>query len=208
MLGVEVLREKLGQLPDDDRRRALSVDLGLDLPVLLGRKPVPREVRYLSERRKAYAMVVGRDVKTVSRWSDAAALELRSTLLADRVTGQITVVAAVDGGRVLGITLYRPNTVASETAEIADSFENHCPDPSLPCLIYTFPRDWRPSELRLAVAFRHEPYPSAVWVVVSPTFFELVFGEERYSLPLQEGMVMARIERPRRDRLYGIFWAS
>lgn len=206
--GVDALREKLDQLPDDDKRRALSVDLGLDLPVLLGREPVPREVRYLGERRNAYAAVVSRDVKTLARWSDVAALELRRTLLTDRVTGCVTVIAAVDGGRVAGITLRRPGGATSEAEELADSFENHCPDPSLPCLIYAFPRDWKPSELRLAVAFRHTPYPSTVWAVVAPTFFELVFAEERYPLPLQEGMVMARIERPRRDRLYGIFWAS
>lgn len=49
---------------------------------------MPRRTRPgIDERRSAYADLLGRDVKTLARWSERAAAELRGHLLADTFTG-------------------------------------------------------------------------------------------------------------------------
>ena len=202
---LDRLTATLESMEDSPWARALRVDLGCDLPQLLERPPAEREVRLLGERRAGYSLVVQKDVKTLGRWSDRAAQDLRALLINDTFTGRITVIAAVDGGRIAGITTTFEGNTADGRHESED-WENPSPDVSLPCLIYGFPRDWEPASLRMAVAFRKEPHPTHVWAVVAPTFFDLSCATERHDLPLQDNMVMARITRPRRDHLYGIFW--
>jgi hypothetical protein len=111
----------------------------------------------------------------------------------------------VDGQRIAGITTILEGTSPGARRE-SENWDNPSPGISMPCLIYGFPRDWRPASISLAIAFRRKPYPDHAWAVVAPTFFDLACANERHDLPLQEDMVMARIDKPRRDRLYGIFW--
>ena len=76
----------------------------------------------------------------------------------------------------------------------------------MPCLIYGFPRDWQPATLTLVVAFRQEPLPVKVWAIVAPSFFDVSFGEERYELTIDKGTATCKIMKPRRDRLYAVWW--
>lgn len=204
---LERLSDALGEMDDTPWVRALRVDLGCDLAQLLEREAVPDEIRLLGHRRGSYSMVVQRDVKTLGRWSDRAAEELRALLINDTFTGRITVIAAVDGRRIAGVTTILEDEHTGERKQ-TDEWENPSAELSLPCLLYGFPRDWKPSSLRLAAAFRRKPLPAQIWAVIAPTFFHLACATERHELPLQDDMVMARIDRPRRDRIYGIFWTD
>ena len=203
--GLERFTAALGEMDDTPWARALRVDLGCDLAKLLERTPVPDETRLLGHRRSSYSVVVQKDVKTLGRWSDRAAEDLRALLINDTFAGETTVIAAIDAGRIAGITTILEDKQTGRRRE-TEEWDNPSTELSLPCLIYGFPRDWQPSSLRLAVAFRHKPLPTQVWAVVAPTFFDLACATERHELPLQEDMVMARIDKPRRDRLYAIFW--
>lgn len=202
---MDRLTGALGSMEDSPWARALRIDLGCDLEQLLGRVPAAGEIRFLGQRRNGYSIVAQRDVKTLGRWSDRAAQELRALLINDTFTGRITVIAAVDGQRIAGITTILEDTPAGAKKE-SENWDNPSTGISMPCLIYGFPRDWQPASIRLAVAFRRKPYPERAWAVVAPTFFDLACATERHDLPLQEDMVMARFDQPRRDRLYGIFW--
>ena len=203
---LERLTTAIQQMEDTPWARALRVDLGHDLRQLLGRTPSDREVRLLGERRAGYSTVILKDVKTLGRWSDRAAQDLRALLINDTFTGMITVIAAVDHGRIAGITTILDDERTGKRKE-TEQWDNPSSELSLPCLIYGFPRDWQPASLRLAVAFRHGPKPEHIWAVVAPTFFDLACATERHELPLQDDMAVARIDQPRRDRLYGLFWS-
>jgi hypothetical protein len=200
----------LTELGEGDRTRALRVDFGLDLPALLGREPHARERDWLGDRRSGYAEVVGRDVKTVGRWSDRALAELRAKLLTDQFTGHLFVVAAVDGDRILGTTTIQraddDGELGPET-HASTSYDNPSQEPSLPALIYGIPRDWRPASLTLAVVFRSTPYPTSIWAVVAPDFFQVSYGGQRYPVELAGDAATCRIVKPRADRIYAVEWA-
>ncbi len=139
---LDLLRS-LGHLKDRDGALALTVDYGLDLTTLLLRGPHDWERQWLGERRSAYATVVGRDVKTLARWSDRAVRELRAGLLNDRFTGDLTVVVAVDGDRIAGATLIQDPAGRDGTSTVGTRWyhENLAEGPSLSCFVYGYPRD-------------------------------------------------------------------
>lgn len=201
------LQAGLEALGAGERTAALAVDFGLDLETHLKRPPTAPEVDWLMERRTGYGRVIGRSVKTLSRWSDDKLAELRASLITDYFSGHLVVMAAVRGDRILGCTLSRYTAVEDgQQLGASQHIDNPSPEPSPPCLTYGFPRDWRPSALTLGVTFLAEPYPPAVWAIVADSFFEAAFGRERYRLPLHQGTALCRIEAPRRDRLYSLWW--
>jgi len=103
----------------------------------------------------------------------------------------------------------RPSTAATwpkRIASISFDYENPTIEPSMPCLVYGFPRDWKPATLTLAVTFRREPYPSAIWATVAESFLDVSFGEERYELPLDNDTATCKIVKRRRERLYAVWW--
>lgn len=191
------------------KQRALRADFGLQLDDLLQRPPTAREVDFLGERRSGYAEVVARDVKTLARWSDAAIQDLRARLIDDTFTGNLYVVAAVDGDRIAGISMIREElgqdgvTIARSSTEI----ENHEDGPSVPALIYALPRDWRPVSLTMAVVFRSEPMPVAVWASTSSSLVTVAFAGDRHVLNVQpDGTAACRFVRPRLSAVYCLQW--
>lgn len=202
----------LGILNDfaaSERVQALLLDYGLEFRQLIGREPTLRERQWLGDRRSTFASLIGRDVKTLARWSDRAAAELRGELLADQFNGDLIVMAAVDGQHIAGCTVVQQDLdQRGERVTSSSSFEydNATDAPSMPCLIYGFPRDWKPETLTLVVAFRRQPHPSSIWAIVAPSFFDLSFGEERYELTLDNDIATCKIVKPRRDRLYAVTW--
>jgi hypothetical protein len=201
------LRAALAELGSGERTTVLAVDFGLDLAQHLGRKPAGQEIDWLMERRTAYGRLIGRSVKTLARWSDQALTELRNGLIADFFDGHLVVMAAVRGDRIAGCTIARyhadgPGQQIGETQHI----DNPTSEPSPPCLVYGFPRDWRPGRLTLGVTFMQKPYPEFIWAVVADSFFSVSFGQERYPLILDEGTAVCRVDHPRRDRLYAVVW--
>lgn len=205
------LTGNLSGLADQERLDALRVDFALDLERLLQRRPTTREIRWLGDRRASYAELVGRDVKTLARWSDKTIEELRATLLTDFFDGDLIVMAGVERDRIAACTMFQLPLDSERAAIVSDTsttFNNPTKAPSMPCLIYAFPRDWRPRSLTLGVAFRREPYPRRIWGITAPTFLDLAFAEERYDLTLDKDTATCKFVNPRRDRLYGIFWIS
>jgi hypothetical protein len=197
----------LQEIEPAEQANALRVDLGVDIDALLTRLPVQRERRWLGDRRSAYAEVIGRDVKTLARWSNRAVIELRSRLLTDYFSGDLLVIAAVEGGRITMCSFVQVDADEDEPKRSRTTeFRNPSKDWSLPCMVYAFPRDWRPRSLTLVAAFRDEPYPEEVAAVVATDFMNLMFADQRYPLAVHEAMATCRIENPRRDRLYAIYW--
>ncbi|MDQ1743463.1 MAG: hypothetical protein QOE23_1802 [Pseudonocardiales bacterium] len=210
-IALHRLQQLLRELGDGERIRALRVDFGLDLEELLERTPHARERDWLGDRRAGYAKAIGRDVKTLGRWSDRTVAELRAKLLTDQFTGHLIVAAAVEGDRILGTTtIQRPLDTADDepATHISTGYPNVTPGPSMPCLIYGYPRDWKPATLTLAVVFKRPPYPQQAWAVSAPNFFELVYATDRHELPVDGDTITCRFERPRTDRLYGIWWTA
>lgn len=209
--GLERLLGFLEELDDGERTRALKVDFGLDLERLLGRAPMARERDWLGDRRAGFAEVVGRDVKTVARWSDRAVAELRGKLLADTFRGHLYVVATVRGERIVGCSLVQQDEEEGESRAIerrSVDYQNPAEGPSLPCLVYGYPRDWRPKTLTLAVAFVDMLMPSEVWAVMADSFFGICFGEDRHALTPVDGVASCKFVNPRRNQLYGVWWRS
>jgi hypothetical protein len=208
-VGRQRLVQAIADLGDSERSRALRVDLGLDLAALVGREPVTREREWLGDRRSAYAEVIGRDVKTLARWSDRAVAELRGHLIADTFTGHLYVVAAVDGDHIAGTTLIRePLDAAQQDTTERSSLDlgNGSAEPSMPCLIYGYPRDWRPASLTLVVVFRAKPYPAYIWGTYADNMLNLPFGEKRYPLKLNGDTATCKFMRPRTDQVYAVWW--
>lgn len=188
-------------------QRPRRAHLGLDLDELLQRPPTDRELGRLGERRDGYGVIVGRDPKTLGRWSDRAIADLRSHLLADTFTGHLYVVGAVKDGQLLGISLIREELDQQPPIQRTTL---DCPNPtrsgpSLPCLLYAYPRDWRPASLTLSVSFVDDP-PKSAWGISAESFMDLSFGHERHELAIGEAQATCRFERPRRDRIYGLWW--
>jgi len=206
--GLQRLIAILNDQEDGEKLRALRVDFGISLADYLLRHPTPRERDWLGDRRSGYAEVVGRDVKTLARWSDAEVADLRARLISDTFNGNLYVVAAVDGDRIAGITVTEEDlgqegdAIKRRSTDIANSSEG----PSVPALIYVFPRDWRPAMLHMAVVFRWESKPSQVWAAQCDSLIELPFAVERYPLEIQDDTASCRFEGPRRDRIYCIGW--
>jgi hypothetical protein len=204
--GVAALQFALHQLGDGDRVRALKVDLGLDLQELLGRPPVTREMDWLGERRSAYAEVIGRDVKTLARWSDRTLEELRAHLSVDKFDGQVIITAGVQSRRINGVEVMRfDNDDIHLTHGTNTGITNPEPGSSLPLVLYGFPGDWRPSTLRFAIAFIDE-HPQKAWALVIGTVINIGFGHERTELEIVQGLARYRIDQPRQDQLYGVWW--
>lgn len=195
-------------LPDGEHARALHVDYGLQLQDHLGRAPTEDEQSRLGRRRASYAERVGRDVKTLSRWSDKAVRELRTRLIDDSFRGHLYVVAAVDDDRIAGITLIQESPEQSpDSPTRRESIElvNPVDDASLPCLLYAFPRDWSPRSLTLAAVFR-KTRPRIVVALIDEQLLTAPFAVKRKEIPLDGDTATCRIEHPRRDRIYGIWW--
>lgn len=197
----------LNRLGDSERVLALKVDFGLELSDLLQRAPSSREQDWLGERRSGFASLIGRDVKTLARWSDRTLTELRGQLITDQFDGQIVVAAGVKNRRVVGVEVMRYEKEDEHLSSGRNiGYTNPEPGPSLPLVLYGFPRDWRPESIRFAVAFMDEDYPKQVWALVADSVLDVSFGHERYELEIDDGMVRCRIENPRRDQLYGVWW--
>lgn len=197
----------LGNMGDGERVRALKVDFGLDLKELLQRPPTSREQDWLGDRRAGYATIVGRDVKTLSRWSDRALSELRSQLLTDTFDGQLIVSAGVQNRRVTGVEVMRFDKDDTNLSNGRNTgYTNPEPDTSLPLVLFGFPRHWQPNNIRFIIAFLHEDYPRHVWALVADGVLDVGFGHERTELEIVDGMARCRIEEPRWDQLYGVWW--
>lgn len=204
----QALQQLLLNLPDSEQMSALVVDYGFNLDDLLGRPPTSREVDYLSDRRAAYAELVGRDVKTIARWSDRTVAELRSKLLCDYFDGHILVAAGVKASRILGIEVMQYEKMDEDFNHgTSISYKNPEPGPSLPLVLYGFPRDWRPATIRFVVSFLDEP-PSEAWALVADSVLDVGFGHERTPLPIEQGMARCMIQNPRRSQLYGVGWGT
>lgn len=204
---VEVLTAILDRMGETDPVRALKIDLGLDLAGLLGRAPTAREVELLGQRRAGYAEVLGRDVKTLARWSDRALAELRAQLITDQFDGHVVIAAGVKNRRVVGIELIR---YEQDDAQLSSGknvgYTNPESGSSLPLVLFGYPRDWRPIDIRFVIAFMDEDYPRSVWALVADGVLDVGFGHERYGLDIDDGLARCRIENPRRDHLYGVWW--
>ncbi len=210
-IAVQWLTEAVEALGDNERVRALKADLGLDFVDLVGRTAVNREREWLGDRRSAYAGVIGRDVKTLGRWSDRAVAELRGHLLADTFSGHLYVVATVSGDRILTTSLIQQPLDATKdgiTERSSLDLDNPSAEPSMPCLVYGYPRDWKPASLTLAVVFRSEPYPTELWGTYADNILKLAYGEKRYPLTLNGDTVTCKFVGPRTDQVYGVWWGS
>lgn len=203
----QALQRLLWDLPDSDQMRALIVDYGFNLEELLGRPPTGREVDLLGERRATYAELVHRDVKTVTRWSDKTLAELRGQLLNDFFDGHVIVAAGVKAGRFTGIEVMQYDKTDEHLSHgTTIGYQNPEPGPSLPLVLYGFPRDWRPASIRIVVSFLDDWRPAAAWAFVANTVMDVSFGHERTALQVTDGLARCRIENPRRDQLYGVGW--
>jgi hypothetical protein len=204
---VDRLVQMLNQLEDTEKATALRVDLGIHLAEVFDRSPRDQEESQLGERRQAYASLVGRDIKTIERWSNASLKELRQLLLNDTFTGHLFVAAAVQGEHIVGCTLIRQDSVDSPITERTSlDYRNPSAEPSLPCLIYAFPRDWHPGRLTLIVTFDDPSRPGEVWGGMAGSFFDLVYGTDRHELNVRDGVATCTFVNPRRDQLYAIWW--
>ena len=203
----DALRAILDRMGDGERVRGLKVDFGLDLADLLQRQPAGREYDFLGERRSAYGTLIGRGVKTLSRWSDATIAELRAQLISDQFTGQVVVAAGVIERRVAEVKVirYEPGDTKLVSGRTISYLNPE--DSSLPLVLYGFPRDWRPASIRFAVAFLGDDLPQRVWAIVADSILDVGFGHERHAIQVDDnGMATCRIDNPRRDQLYGVWW--
>ncbi|AKU18196.1 hypothetical protein [Luteipulveratus mongoliensis] len=203
---LAIIRAALSELGDNDRARALRVDFGLNLEQAILRPPTGREIDYLGDRRSAYATILGYDVKTLSRWSDKTISELRGKLLTDQFDGRIIVAAGVKRRRVTGVEVMQYDQTDTELSRGKTLGFKNPEDTSLPLVLYGFPRDWRPISIGFVVAFLDEDFPRTVSALVADTIIDVGFGHERTPLEIDDGMARCRIDRPRRDQLYGVWW--
>ena len=207
--GHDRLVELLNQMTSVEHVRALKVDFGLELATLFGKAPTERERQWLGDRRTSYGRIIGRDAKTLSRWSDRTLEELRTHLLADTFTGDLFVIATVKGDRTLGCSLIQQEPHQERLIERKSlDYANPVDEPSMPCLIYGYPRDWRPASLTLAVSFLEQQDPERIWGVYAESFFDLMYSAERHALALDDGVATCRFVNPRRDQLYAVWWTA
>lgn len=201
-----LIERRLEQLGDGQGSRVLRVDFSLDLPSLLGSTPTPRDCDLLGERRQSYATILGRDVKTLSRWSDKALSELRALLDVDSFQGRVLVTAGIQQRRLAGIEVLRYDASDTELSEgRTSSYRNLAEAPSLPCVLYGLPLDWQATSLQFVVTFIEEE-PVQVWAIAADNLYEIAFGHQRFAIDIEEGMVRCRIDHPVHDQVYGIWW--
>lgn len=202
----DTLRLVIQRLGDGERAKALRVDFGLDLRMLLSRAPVTQELDYLGYRRAAYAEVIKRSEKTLGRWSEATIAELRAMLITDQFDGQIVVAAGVRERRVVGIEVMRYDKQDRSLSQGRNNGYRNPENSSLPLVLYGFPRDWRPINIRFAIAFTGDDYPAKIWAIAADSVLDVSFGHERFPLDIEDGVARCRIDNPRRDQLYGVWW--
>lgn len=191
----------------DSERVALKVDFGLHLEELLQRAPTGREEDWLGDRRSGYADLIQRDVKTLARRSDRTLRELRGHLLTDHFDGHLVIAAGVKNKRLVGVEVMRYEKADEGFSEGRNlGYTNPEPGPSLPLVLYGFPRDWRPTSIRFILTFLGEEPPAHVWALVADSVLDVGFGHERTELDVTDGMARCRIENPSRNQLYGIWW--
>ncbi|GAA1508670.1 hypothetical protein [Nocardioides humi] len=196
----------LRQMGDGERVRSLRVDFGVDLEELLKRPPSTKEYDFLGDRRSGYGTVIGRGVKTLSRWSDKTIGELRGRLITDRFNGRVVVTAGVQDRRVTGIEVLcyeRDDTNMSNGRAIGH------PNPeasSLPLVMCGIPSHWQPLSIQFVVAFLGDDCPTKVWALASESVMNVCFGHQRFELEISEGMARCRIDGPDHDHVYGVWW--
>lgn len=201
-----LIKRNVQHLGDGERVRALKVDFGVDLPALLERAPSPRELDYLGERRQSYGTVIGRDVKTLARWSDKALDELVSVLGRSVFEGKVLVTAGVQNRRLAGIDVLRYD--ASDqllSSGRTQAYTNPEEGPSPPLVLFGLPADWRATSLHLIVTFIDET-PRRAWALASDNLFEISVGHQRFPIDITEGVTRCRIDNPTNDQVYGVWW--
>lgn len=152
-------------------------------------------------------MLVERDVKTLGRWSDRALGELRGSLLTDRFDGHLLVAAGVQHRRLTGLEVMRYDRDDETFSHGRDlGYTNPETGPSLPLVLFGFPADWQPASLRFVVAFIEEE-PKQVWALVADNVIDIGFGHQRTEVQVADCMARCKIEQPRWDQLYGVWWA-
>lgn len=211
----EKLLDVIGQLKVEEAQM-IRLDYAIDLDSVFGRPAHPSDLAKLDTRRLSFSRLRSIGVKTISRHSDAAISELRNRLLNDTYTGDLHVVAVVQDRHIVSISLVQDELGSDATPESGApgqisrrrslDYLNPSDQPSLPCMVYAFPRDWQPTTLTLAVSFLDDQSPASVWAFQAPNFIEANFAKDRYELIPKQGMAMCRFQEPRRDRIYGIWW--
>lgn len=203
----ELLLGHLDDLEDTERSRGLRVEFALDLEDLLGREPVERERTWLGDRRSAYAELVGRDVKTIRRWSDRTIAELRAQLTTDAFDGLILLTAGVQARRIITYqTMLYDKDDHDYSHGRTHGFENPATDATTPSqILYSFPAEWRPTELNLLVQFLGEQ-PEDCFVTAAKTLIDVSFGSGATPVALHDGLLRAKIPEPRWDHLYSVWW--
>lgn len=202
----DALRAILDRMGDGERVRALKVDFAVELRDLLEREPASREYDYLGDRRSAYGEIIGRDTKTLARWSDRTIAELRGQLISDRFDGHIVIAAGVKDRRVNGVEVMRYDKTDEKFTSGKNTGYLNPEDSSLPLVLYGFPRDWRPINIRFAIAFLGDDHPQRVWALVADSVLDVGSGHERTELEIVDGIARCRIENPNRSQLYGVWW--
>lgn len=209
------LVEILTRMPDTDQLRALVVDLGFDLEELLGRPATPREKALLGERRNGYAETIGRDVKTLARWSNKALLELKVLLEAEArhnrqaaFEGHLLITAGVQNRRLAGAEVMRYELSDTDFKHgVTESFTNPESRHSLPALLYQIPQTWKIHSVRFVVLFTDEQ-PKDAWALACDSVLDISFGNERFPLDIEDGNTRCRIDNPRVDQVYGVWWGE
>lgn len=201
------LQQVIVDMPDSEQLRALVVDYGFNLDEFFDRSPSSREVDYLSDRRATYASIVGRDTKTLSRWSNRILKELRSHLQHDHFDGTIIVAAGVKDRRTIGVEVMRfekNDTTLNHGTNTGHT--NPEQQPSLPLILYTIPQSWNPTELQFAIQFLDNHQPEKAWALVADTIHDIGFGHRRTPLEIRDSMIRVRFEKPVTEQVYGVWW--
>lgn len=202
--GVARLQEALMQLGEAPRFMALRVDLGLNLTEqTLGRPPVGEDYQFLTSRRSAHAGLVQRDVKTIGRWSDRACAELRAALIDDVFRGDLYVTGILVNGRLAATTVTRDDGDSRTTVDGPLVIHRDGP----PLMLFALPRDWRPKSLGLALVTQGGGQLEQVHLIVAEDFLGISASGERYPMKLDDNAAFVRVQAPRLDRLYALWWA-
>ncbi len=140
-------------------------------------------------------------MKTLARWSDRACAELRASLIDDVFRGDVYVTGVLVSGRLVGTTLTRDEGTNRRTVDGPPVVHNGGPA----VLVFALPRDWRPSSLSLALVARQGAL-DAVELIVAEDFLSLSASGERHTVKVQDDAAFVRVQRPRLDRLYALWW--
>jgi hypothetical protein len=200
--GVGRLREALRKLGDAPRFTALRVDLALQLDQeTLGRPPIGQDYELLTARRSAHASVVQRDVKTLARWSDRACAELRAALIDDVFRGDLYVTGILSDGRLIATTFTRDDGDSRTTVDGPKVLYDDGP----PILAFALPRDWRPATLSMALVTQRGSL-GKVRLIIAEDFLSISASGERHIVEVRDGAAFVRVQAPRLDRIYTLWW--